>query len=185
MMHVQSEQGASLESALRVVVEYKEALRVYLPYHIVDETRLPLEKERLKDAIKLLFARMRMDEEVKASLRFSYYQLSKFQPDVEALTILQKQNMERYDECLKRDGVQLDEEHRLAHHTLSNRGYCDESDLEIVEAERRRLETELSRWEKAREKEERKRTVHKAMTQINDYFTSRKADAEQPPERDK
>jgi len=87
--------------------EYRDVLKQFLLYHIVDEGRLPVEKQSLKNVIKLLMFKQ-WGEEEKNGLRNAYTLLSKFQPGAKNAEMIQEMNMQFYEESLKRDGVNLD-----------------------------------------------------------------------------
>jgi len=127
--------------------EYRDVLKQFLLYHIVDEGRLPVEKQSLKNVIKLLMFKQ-WGEEEKNGLRNAYTLLSKFQPGAKNAEMIQEMNMQFYEESLKRDGVKLDEMERLAHLSFSAKGSVKAEQLEVVENEKQMLKTELAHWER-------------------------------------
>lgn len=155
MDSTEQQSAAASVFALEMFGKYRAALKQYFLYHVVDEGRLPLDKQGLKAVIKLLMFQQWGDEE-KAALRYAYSCLSKFQPGAETLERMQQMNMEIYEECLERDGVELSEEERLAHLAFSSKGSLEEADLEVVDSEKQMLETELAHWELMKTIEEQK-----------------------------
>lgn len=127
--------------------EYRAVLKQFILYHIVDEDRLPIDKQSLKSVIKLLMFEQWGEDEMNG-LRNAYIWLSKFQPDAQSLEKTQQMNMQFYEESLERDGVKLNEMERLARLSLSAKGALNRDELEVIESEKRMLETELASWER-------------------------------------
>ncbi len=150
--------------------EYRAALKQFLLYRIVDEGRLPIDKQCLKNVIKLLMFQQEDDDE-KVALRNAYAWLSKFQPGAKTVEVIQQMNMQLYDECLERDGVKLDEGERLARLSIAAKGSLETEDLEVVQAEKRMLETEFARWERTRAIEEKRQRLDEARKQVAAYIS--------------
>jgi|688.fasta_scaffold156389_3 hypothetical protein len=131
----------------KLFCEYRVVLKQFVLYHIVDESRLPIEKQSLKSVIKLLMFNQWGEDEMNG-LRNAYTWLSKFQPGAETTEKIQQMNMQFYEESLERDGVKLDKMERLAHLSLSAKGALEAEELEVVENEKRMLKTELAHWER-------------------------------------
>ncbi|MDA1054034.1 MAG: hypothetical protein O3C40_26595 [Planctomycetota bacterium] len=168
-MDLTEQQTAAVDFSWKMFREYRAALKQYFLYHIVDEGRLPTEKQCLKDVIKLLMFQQ-WDDAEKAPLRDAYAWLSKFQAGAEPLEFMQQMNMQLYEESLERDGVELDEVERLAHLAFASKGSVEAEDLEVVDAEKRMLETELARWERIRAVEEKRRRLDEAWKQVAEHI---------------
>jgi len=127
--------------------EYRAVLKQFLLYHMVDEGRLPIDKQTLKSVIKLLMVKQWGEDEMNG-LRNAYVWLSKFQPDAGPVEKNQEMNMQFYEDCLERDGVKLNEMERRARLLSSAKGALNHDELKVIEDEKRMLETELAGWER-------------------------------------
>ncbi len=162
--------------AREMLVAYLKVSKEYLMYRVVDESRLPFKKEDLKTVIKLMMCYLDSDSE-KEAFRESYYLLSKYQPDSETLENVQRLTMEAYEEVIKHEGTDIDEDERLAGLLDAVENNLDLEDTEAVDHEKELLVAELKLWEKKIEVEEAKQ-------EIRDYISSLKDDSEQGDEGD-
>lgn len=163
------QQTATVDFCWQMFREYRAALKQYFLYHVVDEGRLPIDKQCLKDVMKLLMFQQWSDDE-KVALHNAYAWLSKFQPGAKVVELMQQVNMQIYEECLKRDGVKLDEGERLAHLLFAAKGSVEAEELEVVDAEKRMLETELARWERIRAVEEKRQRLDEVWKQVAEHI---------------
>lgn len=154
-----------------MLAAYLKVSREYIMYRVVDESRLPFKKEDLKAAIKLMMWYQDSDS-TKEDLREVYYQLSKYQPDSETLENVQRLCMEAYEELIKLEGTDIDEDEKLAGLLDAAENHLDLEDIEAVDHEKELLVAELELWEAKLEVEEAKQELEEIKQEIKDYISS-------------
>jgi len=153
--------------ANEMLAAYVKVSKEYIMYRVVDESRLPLEKEDLKTAIKLMIYYHESDS-AKEAYRESYYQLSKYQPDSEPLENLQRIAMEAYEKVIEYEGTGIDEDERLSGLLDAVENSFDIEDTEAVDQERELLVVELELWETKLNLEEAKQELRDAISSVKD-----------------